>query len=175
MRQFNKRNFIFLFIASLSSVAILPLGAAAVCPVCTVAVGAGVGFSRWLGIDDLISGAWLGGLIVSCIIWFLAWLDKKQIYFKLRGIVIIILFYLLFLAPLYWSDIIGGPFNKFCGLDKIVFGVIVGSFTFLLAVWLNNFLKKRNQGKALFPFQKVVLPLAFLIITTAVIYLIIVC
>jgi len=32
----------------------------AVCPVCTVAAGAGVGLSRWLGIDDIIIGLWVG-------------------------------------------------------------------------------------------------------------------
>lgn len=41
----------------------------AVCPVCTVAVGAGVGFSRYLGIDDTIAGLWIGALIVSVSMW----------------------------------------------------------------------------------------------------------
>ena len=38
----------------LASAAILSYGtkALAICPVCTVAVGAGIGLSRWLGIDD---------------------------------------------------------------------------------------------------------------------------
>jgi len=49
----------------------------AVCPLCTVAVGAGVGLSRWLGIDDVITGLWIGGLIVSLIAWSENWLDKK--------------------------------------------------------------------------------------------------
>ena len=34
----------------------------AVCPVCTVAVGAGLGLAEWLGIDDSISGLWIGAL-----------------------------------------------------------------------------------------------------------------
>ena len=39
--------------------------ALAVCPICTVAVATGIGFSRWLGIDDTITGLWIGGLTVS--------------------------------------------------------------------------------------------------------------
>ena len=57
----------------------LPFCAWAACPVCSVAVAGGVGFSRWLGIDDTISGIWLRGLIVSLSFWFLSWLDKKNI------------------------------------------------------------------------------------------------
>jgi len=149
--------------------------ALAICPVCTIAVGAGVGFSRWLGIDDLISGIWLGGLIVSTIIWFLNWLDKKQIRFKFDWLVISFLFYLIVITPLYFSGIIGHPFNKFCGLDKIIFGLIFGSLSFLIGFWLNNFLKKKNNGQVFFPFQKVALPILFLIITSLIFYLIISC
>ena len=54
----------------------------AVCPVCTVAVGAGVGLSRWLGVDDLITGTWIGGLLVSMIWWTIDWLNKKNIRFS---------------------------------------------------------------------------------------------
>ena len=39
--------------------------ALAVCPICTVAAATGIGFSRWLGIDDTITGLWIGGLTVS--------------------------------------------------------------------------------------------------------------
>ena len=105
----------------------------AVCPVCTVAVGVGLGFSRWLGIDDLISGVWIGGLIVSLIIWSLNWLNKKQIKFKLSWLAISILFYGLTIIPLYFSGIIGHPMNKFYGIDKILFGAIFGSLVFLLS------------------------------------------
>ena len=144
----------------------------AVCPVCTVAVGVGLGFSRWLGIDDLISGVWIGGLIVSLIIWSLNWLNKKQIKFKLSWLAISILFYGLTIIPLYFSGIIGHPLNKFYGIDKILFGAIFGSLVFLLSFWLHNFLKKKNQGKVFFPFQKVALPILFLVIASLIFYLI---
>ncbi|KKU63742.1 MAG: hypothetical protein UX88_C0023G0019 [Candidatus Woesebacteria bacterium GW2011_GWC2_47_16] len=56
-----------------------PKTALAVCPVCTVAVGAGLGVSRWLGIDDSVSGIWVGGLVVSLSFWFADWLTKKNL------------------------------------------------------------------------------------------------
>jgi len=143
----------------------------AVCPVCTVAVGAGVGLSRWLGIDDIISGIWIGGLTVSLIIWTLSWLDKKKINFKLRWLAISIAYYLIILLSLYIPKIAGRPSNVFCGVDKLVFGIGAGSIVFVMAVWLHNFLKKKNQDKSFFPYQKVAIPVASLIALSLIFYL----
>ena len=41
----------------------------AVCPVCTVAVGAGLEGMRLLGVDDVITGIWAGGLTLSLFFW----------------------------------------------------------------------------------------------------------
>jgi hypothetical protein len=148
----------------------LPGFSRAVCPVCTIAVGAGVGLCRWLGIDDMISGVWVGGLIVSMIIWLLDWLDKKNIRFKFRRLIVIALFYFIVIAPLYWSGVMGHPLNKFLGMDKLLFGIICGSIAFIIGVWSNSFLKNKNQGRVFFPFQKVILPILFLIITSLIFY-----
>jgi hypothetical protein len=145
--------------------------ARAVCPVCTIAVGACLGLSRWLGVDDLISGVWIGGLIVSFIAWTIDWLNKKNIRFMFRKIIIAILFYAIIIAPLYKTGIIGHPYNKFWGIDKLVFGIISGSTVFLISIWFNDFLKKKNQGKVYFPFQKVVIPLVSLAINSLIFWL----
>ena len=50
----------------------------AVCPVCALAVGAGLGLSRYLGIDDAVSGIWAGALVISISFWFVDWLRKKN-------------------------------------------------------------------------------------------------
>ncbi|OGY42444.1 MAG: hypothetical protein A2Y67_00165 [Candidatus Buchananbacteria bacterium RBG_13_39_9] len=147
----------------------------AVCPVCTVAVGAGVGLSRWLGVDDLITGTWIGGLLVSMIWWTIGWLNKKNIRFKGRKILAALAYYLLVILPLYFSGVIGHPYNQFCGLDKLLFGIIIGSIGFFAGAILNLWLKKKNQGKVYFPFQKVVLPVGILIIISVVLYIILKC
>lgn len=68
-------------IAGLSAY-LLTIGSAyAICPICTIAVGAGVGLSRWLGVDDTISGIWIGGLAISSIWWTINWLNSKHIRF----------------------------------------------------------------------------------------------
>ncbi len=144
--------------------------AKAVCPVCTVAVGAGVGFSRWLGIDDTVSGLWIGGLTVSMIIWTINWLKKKNINFKWRAGLIFAGYYLLIVVPLYFTGIIGHPFNRLWGIDKIILGVAFGSVFFYLGDILYDYLKKKNGGHAHFPFEKVVMPIAPLILLSALFY-----
>lgn len=144
--------------------------AKAVCPVCAVAVGAGVGLTRYLGIDDTVSGVWVGGLTVSLIMWTINWLDKKNIHFKGRKITVWAGFYLLVVAPLYWADIMGHPFNKIWGVDKLLFGVIFGSVIFYLAATLYDYLKKKNNDRAYFPFQKVAMPVGALAILSLIFY-----
>ena len=163
--------FSFLFIFSLLSVK----SVLAVCPVCTIAVGAGVELSRWLGIDDVISGLWIGGLIVSFITWTIDWLDKKKINFRGKKTAVALIWYSLTVFPLYATGIIGNPAHTLfclCGFnfDKMLLGIIVGSLAFYCgAIWY-FYLKEKNSGRAYFPFQKVVMPLAPLILLSIIFY-----
>ncbi len=146
--------------------------ALAVCPICTVAVGAGVGFSRSLGVDDSIAGLWIGGLTVSMIVWTLSWFRKKNINFKFRSLITIIGYYALVVLPLYYTGIMGNSdyliFN--IGLDKMLLGILVGSAGFWTgATWYKQ-MKEKNNGKAYFPFQKVVMPIAPLIALNILFY-----
>lgn len=144
--------------------------AKAICPICTVAVGAGVGLSRWLGIDDVIAGLWIGGLTVSLIMWTIDWLEKKNIRFKKRKLITVLAYYGIIVAPLYWTGIMGHPFNKIWGMDKLLLGIILGSLSFFLGGFWYYRMKAKNGGHAYFPFQKVVMPVAPLIILSAFFY-----
>lgn len=146
--------------------------ALAVCPLCVIAVGAGVGFTRWLGVSDAITGLWAGGLIVSMILWTENWLEKKNIRFKGRILVDILVYYGLIVVPLYYAGIIGNPLNTIAvfGMDKLLFGIISGSLAFWFGAELYLFLKGKNNGHAHFPFQKIVMPILPLIILSIVFY-----
>lgn len=147
------------------------------CPVCTVALCAGLGLSRWLKVDDLFSGVWIGGLVASFLIWFVNWLKTKRFYQEKYFYPLIVLFYFLTIYPLMLGKIIGHPQNKICFfnkifVDRLLFGIIVGNIGFILGIVLHNYFKKKNKNKSYFPFQKVVIPITFLIISTFVLYLI---
>jgi len=146
--------------------------ALAVCPICTIAVGAGVGLSRYFGVDDAITGLWVGGLIVSMIVWTESWLEKKNIRFKGRIFINIFAYYTLIIIPLYYSGVIGNPLNTLCacGLDKLLFGIIAGSLAFWFGASWYFYLKEKNNGHSYFPFQKVVMPILPLIILSIIYY-----
>lgn len=141
-----------------------------VCPVCVVAIGAGLGFSRWLGVDDLITSVWIGAGLLTLTIWTLHWLYKKNWNFRFSGIVAFVFYYVLTFVPLYWVGIVGHPLNTIFGIDKILFGTIVGTIVLAAGLYLNNFLKIKNNGKQFFNYQKVVVPILALILISIIFY-----
>jgi len=157
-----------LFLGFLNFLIFFPKFSQAVCPVCTVAVGAGVGLTRYLGVDDLISGTWIGGFLISVSLWTIDWLDKRKIKFLFRKPLIFSFWYAITIFPLYFWEIIGHSENKFFGIDKLLFGIISGSIVFLISLFFNHLLLKNNQGKVYFPFQKVLIPILFLLILSLI-------
>lgn len=147
----------------------------AMCPVCTLAVGAGLGLSRYLGIDDAVTGIWAGGLVISVSFWFANWLKKKNFKFlsRIKEPYLIMLSLVLWSAltyiPLWKTGIIGHPFNTIWGIDKLVFGSVLGALVFILAAYLDRKVRK-VRGKQLFNYQKVVFPVSFLVISSLLMY-----
>lgn len=144
----------------------------AVCPICTVAVGAGLGISRWLGIDDTVTGVWIGGLILSSGLWLADWIEKKGWKIAHKEVFSIGLFFLLIIPPLYWSKMIGLAGNTLLGIDKVVLGTVVGSTIFLFGVWLDKWLRTTNANKVYVYYQKVIIPVFLLSVTSYVLYII---
>jgi len=150
---------------------LLPLKATAVCPVCTVGVIAGLGLSRWLGVDDTVPGIWIGAIIIAAISWTVKYIRKTRVNFTGMPFVIALIYYGMIVAPLYVKDITGHPLNVLWGIDKLILGIAIGSVFFLIGDSLYGYFKFKN-GKTIFPFAKVVLPIAPLIILSAIFYFI---
>lgn len=159
-----------LFPAAAAFVLGLAPKALAVCPVCTVAVSTGVGVSRWLGVDDTVTGLWAGGVIVSFILWTVRWTEQQNIRFPGKSLAITVFYYLLLFVPLQYAGILGHPGNMLFGIDKFALGTAAGSCAFYAGAWGNERLKEKNKGRAYFPFQKVVMPVAPLIFLSIVFY-----
>jgi hypothetical protein len=145
--------------------------ALAVCPVCVVTVAGGIELSRLLKIDDLITGIWIGGLIVSLIYWTIDVLNKKNINFKAKNLIVILGWYLITYFSLYFLNIKSSSISGF--LDRLSLGTIIGSIAFWFGVEFHNYLKEKNSGKVYFPFQKVVVPVGVILILSLIFYFII--
>ncbi len=143
------------------------------CPVCTVTVIAGLGISRLLGIDDVISAIWIGALVLSLSFITDSWIGKKwpKLHTTYSIWPIAILMYLFVLIPLKLDGTIGIIRNTILGIDKIIFGIFVGSITLLTGALLDK-LQRKKFPKIFFPYQKVVFPVALLILISVVFYLI---
>lgn len=141
------------------------------CPVCTVTVVAGLGISRLLGIDDLITSIWIGGFILSFSFITLDWINKKWPRIKISKFKVpfIALFYALTIGFLKVDGSIGIKGNKLWNLDKILLGIIIGTAAFFLGIWADKFERVKFK-KIFFPFQKVVFPVLGLIIASLVFY-----
>jgi uncharacterized membrane protein YhdT len=66
------------------------------------------------------------------------------------------------------TGIIGHPQNKFLGIDKLIFGIFSGTIIFLISILFENYLRKKNQGKVYFKFQKVLIPVLFLLVLSLI-------
>lgn len=149
----------------------------AICPVCTAAAIGGVGLSRWLGIDDLASGVWIGGALASMTGWTVNWLNAKGIKFWGRNVLLVLLYYGFVVIPFYYKDLITHPRNKYIGttnigIDKLILGIIVGTIVFVLSVMAYEVIKRKNGGHAHFPFEKIAFPIGSLLIVSVIFYFI---
>jgi len=146
--------------------------AMAICPVCTIAVGAGIGLSRYFGIDDSVTGLWIGGLTVSMILWTFEWMKKRNYHFPGEKLAIWAGYYVIIILPLYFKGIFGHPLNKLWGMDKLMMGIIIGSAAFFFGGMTHFCHKRKNGDKVYFPFQKVVFSVSPLIVLSVIFYLI---
>ena len=95
--QQESNRILFLGLLFLGLAGAFTASAQAICPICVVAIGAGLGFSRWLKIDDLVSSVWIGAFLWTLVVWTLHWMRKKNWGFKFDGIVTFLFYYSKFI------------------------------------------------------------------------------
>lgn len=137
------------------------------CPVCIVTVGGGMLIAKKLGIDDLLVSIWISALNTAISFWLATKFKNKILQ---NGHLVALVLLLTTLAYFHFTDQTGGA--TLWGIDKIIFGQVVG----LLAMALGNhsylFIKTR-LGHTPFPYAKVAFPLFSISLTTLIFYLII--
>jgi len=125
------------------------------CPVCIVTVGGGLYIANRLGINSLLVSIWISA-VNTAIAYYFASKIKKPILNS--GYLWSILFYLLTVVYLDYSH----------QLDGSLFGLSIGLFLSIFSINLDYLIKKMRGGKVLFYYQKVVIPITILVITTLI-------
>ena len=102
-------NKLLIAFASLVSTTVLylvsaPLAHAQVCAVCTVAIAGGLGISRLLGVDDALTGVWLGAAIISLASFLGTTVAKKWPHIKYGRIVVMTAIISISLIAIYFAD-----------------------------------------------------------------------
>lgn len=154
---------LFFVLLLATSYLLLVIPVSAQCPVCIVTVGGGMYLAKKLGIDDFLVSLWISGLNTAISFW-----AATKINHRVFGspIILSVLMVALTLSYFIFTDQTGGVTNKVLGLDKIIFGQILGMFIWFFGIFVDRKSRRLNGDKILFPYQKVVFPISILLIFT---------
>ncbi len=140
------------------------------CPVCTVAIGASLGIARQLGVDDCVVGVWAGAMLAMIGYWMIRWFDKKGWTFPgykhilmISSIAMVGLMYINELT--YDPSVIWRVFY----VDSFLFTTLLGAVMLIFGMNFYQWMKAKNGGHAHFPFEKVVVPVLLVLLTSVMI------
>jgi len=173
------RRLLTIFALALGGVALTP-AAQAQCAVCTLAIVGGLGISRWLGVDDIYVGVWLGAAIFGAAGFGGSLVAKRWPGFKGGKHIVMVAVILFAGVALYFADGFIKPFDNGIRCDtepcnnisytltNLAQGMIIGIICLYAGLYLDKALRqlKDDGGKPYFPFQKVVCPLVMIILGT---------
>lgn len=137
------------------------------CPLCVAGATIGVSLTRYLGVDDSITGVWIAALLGASSFWFYSWLVSKKIkkldkYKKILKPAVYILVWVVTLWSFYKFQLII-RMSQIFGVDKLTFGMLAGGILFYLV----DAIKIRHY----FKYQKIVISMASMVILSLLIYL----
>lgn len=134
------------------------------CPVCVVTVGGGLLIAKKLGIDNLLTALWISGLNTAVSFWFVTFVKKPKVL--KNPLLWTILMFGGTVAYLYGTKQMLHGGGTFMGIDKVLVGLFTGMVVWLLGIGTDKLIRKYNNGKVLFFYQKVIVPLVLLTVTS---------
>jgi len=136
------------------------------CPLCAAGAAAGITLTRWVGVDDSITGIWLGAFLGAISFWLYNFLALKfEKLDKYKQVAKLLLYSTVF-ATTIWSFY---KFNlvirmsKILGLDRLTFGMIAGGTLFYLV----DLIKIKHY----FNYQKIVISLGSILLLSFGMYI----
>jgi len=140
------------------------------CPLCVAGAGAGITLSRWIGIDDSITGVWLAAFLGATAFWSEALIKDRELKLKLRPLIYIGIF-LATIWSFYKFNLIV-KHGEIFGMHKLTFGMLVGGVAFYLVDVIDDLLIKK-YGKVFFPYQRIIVSLGTMLLLSIGIYILI--
>lgn len=168
-----------LMLGFFASLGLWPLAAVPVyahCPLCVAGAGAGLTLSRLLGVDDSITGVWIGAFLGAVSFWSEGYIFK---FFKTTSLVgrsilrpaIYALVVFATLVSFYQFNLVN-RMSQIAGLDKLTFGILLGAFAFYFVDMVNDAVIKKN-GRVFFPYQRIVVSLGTMAVVSLGVYVLI--
>ncbi len=140
------------------------------CAVCTVAVAASLELARYFGVDDSVVGVWSGAFLALMGYWLILWFEKKGWRFWLRDYVLMFVS-LSMIGFVYYKELVYSPEPILIFyLDPFLFSVLLGALALVLSNRFYQWMKVKNGGHAHFPFEKVFVPVASLMLLSIYFY-----
>lgn len=145
------------------------------CPICIVTVGGGMILAKKLGIDDLLVSIWISALNTAIAFYLAPKLAARPPAGEAKIALLKILSnpwflsFILFATTLIYFQTTGQLMhskNQLLGIDKIIFGQTVGMIAMFIGNFIYGLTKYRNNGKALFPYSKVIFPVGIVLLIT---------
>lgn len=145
------------------------------CPLCSAVTGAAVAVTRWYGLDDSIVGVFVGGMVVATGLWFnnlAKKFNKGKEYLPFQSGIFLLLSFILTIITFYFANLMGpsNPFKIF-GIDRILFGTIIGVIASFASFKLHDILHMFNRNRNYFPYQLILVLILTLAICSAILYL----
>ena len=141
-----------------SAYLLMPRVVFAHCPLCVAGAAAGVTLTRWIGVDDSITGVWLAALLGAMSFWLSSRL--KPVF---RPFMYITVFVLTIWSFYQFKLVI--RMSQVFGMDKLTFGMITGGALFYLV----DLIKIKHY----FNYQRIVISLGSMVILSLAIYILI--
>ena len=158
----KKKDLAILFCAGMTS----NVFANPACAVCTVAIGATLTISRRLGVCDNAVAVWLGAFLVILGYWAIKWFDNRNWHFFGRNIILMLLSFST-IGALYINQLKYQP--CYWIIDAFLLWAVVGGVVYVFSQKLYEHMKQRNNNHAHFPFEKVVMAVGMLLITSFIV------
>ncbi len=156
--------FFFLFIL-ITNCFFLLSPALAQCPVCVITIGGGMLIAKKLGIDDLLVSIWISALNTAISFWLATKFKQK---FLSNPWLLSIIMFVIAIFYFQFTEQIGHSGNRLLGIDKIIFGQIIGLITMFIGNYLYSYAKYKNNHQAIFPYSKIIIPTTFVLLVTLI-------